>query len=166
MRTRQKCVATDTWRSLGCRTTPLEHWSRRKPTVEPRWAKQQTKKLRPKSPFLKSGHIFARDHSLGISSVSIDCWNRWTNTGPNSEASSFRTLGWSSSGPKALDGFRPLRSLVTPTAETTISFMKGADRFGSGTWLCSFLLNTSVNWPLNSSVCSNSDSQHRFHFSS
>ena len=48
MRTRQKCVATDTWRSLGCRTTPLEHWSRRKPTVEPRWAKQQTKKLRPK----------------------------------------------------------------------------------------------------------------------
>ena len=40
MRTRQKCVATDTWRSLGCRTTPLEHWSRRKPTVEPRWAKQ------------------------------------------------------------------------------------------------------------------------------
>ena len=48
MRTRQKCVATDTWRSLGCRTTPLEHRSRRKPTVEPRWAKQQTKKLRPK----------------------------------------------------------------------------------------------------------------------
>ena len=48
MRTRQKCVATDTWGSLGCQTTPLEHWSRRKPTVEPRWAKQQTKKLRPK----------------------------------------------------------------------------------------------------------------------
>ena len=45
MRTRQKQrVATDTWRSLGCRTTPLEHWSKRKPTVEPRWAKQQTKK--------------------------------------------------------------------------------------------------------------------------
>ena len=48
MRTRQKRVATDIWRSLGCRTTPLEHWSRRKPTVEPRWAKQQTKKLRSK----------------------------------------------------------------------------------------------------------------------
>ena len=48
MRTRQKRVATDTWRSLGCRTTPLEHWSKRKSTVEPRWAKQQTKKLRPK----------------------------------------------------------------------------------------------------------------------
>ena len=48
MRTRQKRVATDTWRSLGCRTTPLEHWSKRKPTVEPRWAKQQTKTLRPK----------------------------------------------------------------------------------------------------------------------
>ena len=45
MRTRQKQrVATDTWRSLGCRTTPLEHWSKRKPIVEPRWAKQQTKK--------------------------------------------------------------------------------------------------------------------------
>ena len=48
MRTRQERVATDTWRSLGCRTTPLEHWSKRKPTVEPRWAKQQTKKPRPK----------------------------------------------------------------------------------------------------------------------
>ena len=44
MRTRQKHVATDTWRSLGCRTTPLEHWSKRKPTVESRCAKQQTKK--------------------------------------------------------------------------------------------------------------------------
>ena len=32
----------------GFLTTPLEHWSRRKPTDEPRWAKQQTKKLRPK----------------------------------------------------------------------------------------------------------------------
>ena len=42
MRTRQKCVATDTWRSLGCRTTPLEHWSRRKPTVEPRWARSSS----------------------------------------------------------------------------------------------------------------------------
>ena len=48
MRTRQKCVATDTWRSLWCRTTPPEHRSRRKPTAEPRRAKQQTKKLRPK----------------------------------------------------------------------------------------------------------------------
>ena len=42
--TRQKQrVATDTWRSLGCRTTPLEHWSKRKATVKPRWVKQQTK---------------------------------------------------------------------------------------------------------------------------
>ena len=48
MRARQKQrVVTDNWRSLGCRTTPLEQWSKRKPTVEPRWAKQQTKKLRP-----------------------------------------------------------------------------------------------------------------------
>ena len=37
----------NTWRSLGCRTTPLEHWSKRRPTVESRWAKQQTKGLRP-----------------------------------------------------------------------------------------------------------------------
>ena len=35
-RTRQERVATDTQRSPGCRTTPLEHWSKRKPTVEPR----------------------------------------------------------------------------------------------------------------------------------
>ena len=52
-------------------------------------------------------YIFARDHSLGISPVSIDCWNRWANTGPYLEACFFRTLGWSSSGPKAVDGFRP-----------------------------------------------------------
>ena len=44
MRTRQERVATDTWRSLGYRTTPLEHWSKRKPTVEPRsrWRRSQT----------------------------------------------------------------------------------------------------------------------------
>ena len=59
MRTRQKCVATDTWRSLGCRTTPLEHWSRRRPTVEPRWAKQQTKKLRPKPTKINSIYVGA-----------------------------------------------------------------------------------------------------------
>ena len=29
------------------RTTPLERWSKSKPTVEPRRAKEQTKKLRP-----------------------------------------------------------------------------------------------------------------------
>ena len=40
MRTRQERVATDT------RTTSLEHWSKKIPTVEPRWANQQTKKLR------------------------------------------------------------------------------------------------------------------------
>ena len=37
--------------------------------------------------------------------MSVDCWKRWANTGPNFVASSFRTLGWSSSGPKALEGF-------------------------------------------------------------
>ena len=63
-------------------------------------------------------------------------------TGPNSVASSFRTLGWSSSGPKASEGFKPLRSLITLSLETAISFMKGADLSRSGTWVCSFLLNT------------------------
>ena len=41
MRTRQKLVAIDTWRSMGCRTIPLEHWSKRKQTVEPRCANRQ-----------------------------------------------------------------------------------------------------------------------------
>ena len=89
--------------------------------------------------------------------MSIDCWKRWANTGPYSVASSFRTLGWSSSGPKALEEFKPLRSLITPSLETAISFMKGADLSRSGTWVCSFLLNTSVNWPLNSSAFSRCD---------
>ena len=83
---------------------------------------------------------------------------------PNSIASSFRTLGWSSSGPKALEGFKPLRSLITPSLETTISFMKGADLSRSGTWVCSFLLNTSVNRPLNSSAFSRSDWATAFPF--
>ena len=54
--------------------------------------------------------MLARDHSLGISSISIDYWKRCANTGPNSVANSFRTLGWSSSGPKALEGFKSLTS--------------------------------------------------------
>ena len=113
---------------------------------------------------LEKGQIFVRDHSFGISPVSIDCWKRWANTGPNSVASSFRTLGWSSSDPKALKGFKPLRSLITPSLEITISFMKGADLSRSGTWVCSFLLNTSVNWPLNSSAFSRSDWATSFPF--
>ena len=70
-------------------------------------------------------------------------------TGPSSVASSFRTLGGSSSGPK---GFKPLRSLVTLAFQTTLSSMKGANLLRNGTSLCSFLLNTSINWPLNSSA--------------
>ena len=81
-------------------------------------------------------------------------------------ASSFRTLGWSSSGPKALEGFKLLRSLVTPSLETTISSMKGTDLSRSGIWVCSFLLNTSVNWPLNSPLPFQSlTEQHPFHSS-
>ena len=49
MRTRHKQrVATDTWRSLGCRTTPLEHWSKRKPTVEPGGPSNRQKSFGPK----------------------------------------------------------------------------------------------------------------------
>ena len=62
--------------------------------------------------------MLASDHSLGISPVSIDCWNRLANIGPNSDASSFKTLVCSSSGPKAFEGFKPGRSFVTPSAET------------------------------------------------
>ena len=58
-----------------------------------------------------------------------------------------------------------LRSLDTPSLETTISSMKGADLSRSGTWVCSFLLNTSVNWPLNSSAFSRSDWATQFHSS-
>ena len=111
----------------------------------------------------KGANIY-RDHSLGISLVSVDCWKGWANTGPNSLASSFMTLGWSSPGPKALEGFKPLRSLVTPSLETKISSMKGTDLSRSGTWVCSFLLNTSVNWPLNSSAFSRSDCATPFPF--
>ena len=35
-----------------------------------------TSQVKDISPVLKNGHIFVRDHSLGTSSVSIDCWNR------------------------------------------------------------------------------------------
>ena len=42
--------------------------------------------------------------------MSIDCWKRLANTGPSSVANSSRTMGYSSSGPKAFEGFSPLRS--------------------------------------------------------
>ena len=66
MRTRQERVATDTWRSLGYRTTPLEHWSKRKPTVEPRWAKQQTKKAPAQTNFPFLDGDVPRSNSYGV----------------------------------------------------------------------------------------------------
>ena len=61
LRPRQKQrVATDTWTSLECRTTPLEHWSKRKPTDEPRWAKQQTRKRKPRPKPTKINSFMAR----------------------------------------------------------------------------------------------------------
>ena len=62
-------------------------------------------------PFLKEVTVFARSHSLGISPVSRDCRNKYANTGLSSFASSFGTLGWNSSGPKAFVGFKPLSNL-------------------------------------------------------
>ena len=81
-------------------------------------------------------------------------WKRCAKTGPSSFASSFRTLGWRSSGPKALEGFSLLRSLVTPSFETAMSYMKGGNLLKNETLLWSFLLNISVNLLLNSSACS------------
>ena len=69
--------------------------------------------------------MFARDHS-GISPLTIDCWKRWTNTGPNSVASS-------SSGHKACEEFRPFSIFVTHSLVTTMSSMNGADLSRRGT---------------------------------
>ena len=78
--------------------------------------------------------MFARDHSLGISSLSIDYWKRCENIGPNSVANFFRSLGRSSSGPKAFEGFSPFSNFVTPSLVTTMSSMNGTvlSRIGIG----------------------------------
>ena len=112
---------------------------------------------------LEKGVNIARDHSFGISLVSFDCRKWLPNTGPNSVTSSFMTQWWSSSDPKALEESNHLRRLVTPFLETTSS-IKLADLSGSGTWVSSFLLNTSVNWPLNPSAFSMSDWATPFSF--
>ena len=106
--------------------------------------------------------MFARSHSQGISSVSRDCWNKCANIGPSSFASSFRTLGLSSSGPKAFEGFKPLSNLIIPSDDTTILSMKGADLLVNGTSLYLVLLNASLNWPISSSVLSESKSATPF----
>ena len=46
--------------------------------------------------FCRGGHIFSSNEFLVISPVSLDC-KRCANTGPNSVASSFKTLGYSPS---------------------------------------------------------------------
>ena len=45
-------------------------------------------------------------------------------------------------GPKALKGFKPLKSLVTTPFETTMSSMKGADLLRNGTALWSLVEHT------------------------
>ena len=110
-------------------------------------------KPEPSQILLHLQQLFARDHSFGISPVTSDCWKRWVNTGPNSVASSFRTLGWSSSGPKTFEAIEKF------------SYSVFRNNNISGTWVCSFLLNTSVNWPLNSSAFQCPTEQHPFHSS-
>ena len=101
--------------------------------------------------FLKRGQMFARSHSFGVG-------KKCANTGPSSFASSFRTLGWSSLGPKAFEGFKPLSNSIIPSVDTTILSMKGADLLVNGTSLYSVLLNTSLNCSVSSSALSESNS--------
>ena len=110
--------------------------------------------------------MFVRSHSLGISPVSRDCWNKCADTWPSSFASSFRTLGWSSSGPKAFEGFKPVSNLhvITPSVDTRILSMKGDDLLVNGTSLYSVLLNTSLNWPISSSALSVQSLVLQLHF--
>ena len=114
------------------------------------------------SHFLKRGQMFARSHSLGISPVSRDCWSKYANTGPSSYASSFRTLGWSSSCPTAFEGFKPLSNWIIPSEDTTIPSMKGADLQVNKTSLYSVLLNAPLNWPISSSALYESNSATPF----
>ena len=76
--------------------------------------------------------MFTRSHSLGISPVSRDCWNKCANTGPSSFVSSFRTLG---SGLNAFKGFKHLSNLITSSVDTTILSMKGANLLVNGSSL-------------------------------
>ena len=101
--------------------------------------------------------MIAREHSLGILPLSIDCWNIWANTGPNSVVNFFRTLGWSSLRPIAFEGFRRFSNFVTPSLVTTMQSINGADLSRRKTWLCSVLVNLSVNWPSNKLAFSQSD---------
>ena len=47
----------------------------------------------------------------------------------------FKIIGYNSSGPIAFGGFKPFRSLVTPSVETTMSFIRVADLPSRGTSL-------------------------------
>ena len=106
--------------------------------------------------------MFARSDFLEISPVSRDCWSKYANTGPSSFTSAFRTLGWSSLGLKAFEGFKHLSILITHSEDTKILSMKGADLLVNGMSLYSVLLNASLTWPISSSALSESDSATPF----
>ena len=77
----------------------------------------------------KGGRYLQETIPLGFHQCQLIAEKKWENTGPNFVASSFRTLGWSSSVPKALEGFKPLRSLITPPLEITVlDFVLNLDR--------------------------------------
>ena len=59
----------------GCRTAPLEHRSKRKPTDEPRWAKQQTKKLWPQPTKINS---FMSGPSLSLTPTHRRAIKEWS----------------------------------------------------------------------------------------
>ena len=78
--------------------------------------------------------MFANDHSFGISPVSFECWKGGQIPNlPVTDANSFWTLGWSSSGHKTVDGFKPSRSFVTPSLVTQTPSMNVANLSRRGT---------------------------------
>ena len=55
--------------------------------------------------------MFAIRQSQGSTPVSRDFWKMHASTGEIGSATSYRTLGWISSGPAALVVFRPFNNL-------------------------------------------------------
>ena len=79
----------------------------------------------PLSPFLNNGLTIAVFQSLGTVPVSKDNRKIAVTSGAISFDSSFRTIGLMASGPAALEGFSPLKSLRTPLSDSTISGIVG-----------------------------------------
>ena len=99
------------WKHVACLTETCVHQDEPKYLyilcVQASWKKHMSMKL-DDSYLVKlcrsSYKVFkiAKDHSLGISPLLRDCWNKWANTRPSSTASSLRTLGQVHQVPKPL----------------------------------------------------------------